>query len=137
MLLTSVVARIFSAWLATVAMLQVIIQLCNGPLSAQEDWVAATFAAAICSSGSAFLFSASAGLILAGKVNDAAITEGGGKPISWRIRQYLKYSILNYIIQISIALGFILLILQALFDFSLLGGCDLQTLLRQSTHCFP
>lgn len=111
MLITSVVARIFSAGPATAAMLPVIIQLCNGPLSAQADWVAAAFAAAICSGSSAFLFSASAGLILAGKVNDAAITEGDGKPISWGIGQYLKYGILNYIIQISIALGFMLLIL--------------------------
>lgn len=111
MLITSVVAGIFLAGPATAAMLPVIIQLCNGPLSAQADWVAAAFAAAICSGSSAFLFSASAGLILAGKVNDAAITEGDGKPISWGIGQYLKYGILNYIIQISIALGFILLIL--------------------------
>lgn len=111
MLLTSVVARIFSAGLTTVAMLPVIIQLCNGPLSAQEDWVAATFVAAICSGSSAFLFFASAGLILAGKVNDTAITERDGKPISWGIGQYSKYGILNYIIQISIALGSMLLIL--------------------------
>lgn len=106
MLLTSVVARIFSAGLTTVAMLPVIIQLCNGPLSAQEDWVAATFVAAICSGSSAFLFFASAG-----KVNDTAITERDGKPISWGIGQYSKYGILNYIIQISIALGSMLLIL--------------------------
>lgn len=111
MLITSVVSGIFSAGPATAAMMPVIIELCNGPLRTQADWVAVAYAAAICSGSSAFIWSASAGLILSGKVNDAAITEVNGKSISWGVGHYLKYGILNYLIQISIALGSMLLIL--------------------------
>ena len=48
MLITSVVAGIFSAGPAAAAMMPIIIQLCNGPLSAQSDWIAVAYAAAIC-----------------------------------------------------------------------------------------
>lgn len=111
MLITSAVAGIFSAGPAAAAMMPVIIELCNGPLSAQADWIAVAYAAAICAGSSMFMWSATAGLILSGKVNDTSLTEEDGKPISWGVGQYLKYGLINYIIQISIALLAILIFL--------------------------
>lgn len=111
MLITSAVAGVFSAGPATAAMMPVIIELCNGPLSAQADWIAVAYAAAICAGSSMFMWSATAGFILSGKVNGASLTEEGGNSISWGVGQYLKYGMVNYIIQISIALLAILLLL--------------------------
>ena len=104
MIITSLVAGIFSAGPAAAAMMPVIVQLCNGPLSAQADWIAVAYAASICAGSSLFMWSATAGFILSGKVNEANITEGGGKDICWGVGQYMKYGVANYVIQIVIAL---------------------------------
>lgn len=104
MLITSLVAGIFSAGPAAAAMMPIIVQLCSGPLNAQADWIAVAYAASICAGSSLFMWSATAGFILSGKVNDANITEEGGKSISWGVGQYMKYGFANYVIQISIAL---------------------------------
>ena len=111
MLITSAVAGIFSAGPAAAAMMPVIIELCNGPLSAQADWIAVAYAAAICAGSSMFMWSASAGLVISGKVNDASLVEENGRSISWGVGQYLKYGLINYIIQISIALLVMLIFL--------------------------
>ena len=103
MLITSVVAGIFSAGPAA-AMMPIIIQLCNGPLSAQADWIAVAYAAAICAGSSLFMWSATAGFIPSGKVNGAGITDAEGSKTSWGVAQYMKYGFINYAIQISIAL---------------------------------
>ena len=104
MLITSIVAGIFSAGPAAAAMMPIIIQLCNGPLSAQADWIAVAYAAAICAGSSLFMWSATAGFILSGKVNGADITDTDGNNTSWGVVQYMKYGFVNYAIQISIAL---------------------------------
>ena len=111
MLITSVVAGIFSAGPAAAAMMPIIIQLCNGPLSAKSDWIAVAYAAAICAGSSLFMWSATAGFILSGKVNGAGITAADGSNTSWGVAQYMKYGFANYIIQISIALLVIAIIL--------------------------
>lgn len=111
MVITSLVAGIFSAGPAAAAMMPVIVQLCNGPLAAQSDWVAVAYAAAICSGSSLFMSSASAGFIISSKVNSAGIEEQNGIKISWGISEYLKYGVLNYIIQLGIALISIVIIL--------------------------
>lgn len=104
MIITSVVAGIFSAGPAAAAMMPIIIRLCNGPLSAQSDWIAVAYAAAICAGSSLFMWSATAGFILSGKVNGAGITDTGGSDATWGVAQYLRYGFINYVIQISIAL---------------------------------
>lgn len=104
MLITSIVAGIFSAGPAAAAMMPIIIQLCNGPLSAHSDWIAVAYAAAICAGSSLFMWSATAGFILSGKVNSAGITDVDGSNTSWGVAQYMKYGFINYAIQISIAL---------------------------------
>lgn len=104
MVITSVVAGVFSTGPAAAAMMPIIIQVCNGPLNAYSDWIAVAYAAAICAGSSLFMWSATAGFILSGKVNDASIQEESGKSISWGVGQYMKFGFVNYVIQISIAL---------------------------------
>lgn len=104
MIITSLVAGIFSAGPATAAMMPIIVQLCNGPLSTQANWISVAYAASICAGSSLFMWSATAGFILSGKVNEATITEEGGKNVNWGVGQYMKYGFVDYAIQILIAL---------------------------------
>ena len=112
MIITSLVAGIFSAGPAAAAMMPVIVEICNGPLGAQADWIAVAYAAAICAGSSLFMWSATAGFILSGKVNSSGIAdEKSGKKIVWGVGQYLKYGVINYAIQILIALVVIAIVL--------------------------
>ncbi|MBR4320558.1 MAG: citrate transporter [Oscillospiraceae bacterium] len=111
MLITSLVAGIFSAGPAAAAMMPVIIELCNGALGAQSDWIAVAYAAAICAGSSLFMWSATAGFILSGKVNHANIQEDGRNSINWGVGEYFKFGLKNYLIQISIALLTIMIVL--------------------------
>lgn len=111
MIITSIVAGVFSAGPAAAAMMPVIVEICGGPLGAQSDWIAVAYAAAICAGSSLFMWSATAGFILSGKVNAAEIEEEGGKKVSWGVGQYLRYGFVNYAIQLSIALVVIALVL--------------------------
>lgn len=111
MVITSLVAGVFSAGPAAASMMPIIVQLCSGPLSAQADWIAVAYAAAICAGSSLFMWSATAGFILSGKINGANIIEEEGKIVNWGVSQYLKYGIINYGIQISIALAAMAIIL--------------------------
>lgn len=111
MIITSLVAGVFSAGPAAAAMMPVIVELCKGPLGAQSDWIAVAFAAAICAGSSLFMWSATAGFILSGKVNSAGIEEENGAKVSWGATQYFKYGFINYAIQLSIALVVIALVL--------------------------
>lgn len=111
MVITSLVAGVFSAGPAAAAMMPVIVEICKGPLGAQADWIAVAYAAAICAGSSLFMWSATAGFILSGKVNDAGIEENKGKKISWGVLQYLKYGFINYGIQLAIALAVMVVVL--------------------------
>lgn len=104
MLITSVVAGVFSAGPAAAAMMPVIIDLCSGPLCAQAEWIAVAYAAAICAGSSMFMWSATAGFILSGKVNGACLTDENERTVTWGMPQYLRYGVVNYVIQISVAL---------------------------------
>lgn len=111
MIITSIVAGVFSAGPAAAAMMPVIVEICKGSLVAQSDWIAVAYAAAICAGSSLFMWSATAGFILSGKVNSAEIEEEGGKKVSWGVGQYLKYGFVNYAIQLSIALAVMAVVL--------------------------
>ena len=111
MVITSLVAGVFSAGPAAAAMMPVIVEICKGPLGTQSDWIAVAYAAAICAGSSLFMWSATAGFILSGKVNAASIEVEGGKKASWGAGQYLKYGFVNYAIQLSIALVVIAIVL--------------------------
>lgn len=111
MVITSLVAGIFSAGPAASAMMPVIVEICNGPLGTQSDWIAVAYAAAICAGSSLFMWSATAGFILSGKVNAAGIEEEGRGEVFWGVSQYLKYGFVNYVIQLSIALAVMTVVL--------------------------
>lgn len=111
MVITSLVAGVFSAGPAAAAMMPVIIEICKGPLGAQSDWIAVAYAAAICAGSSLFMWSATAGFILSGKVNAAEIEEDDGRKVCWGVGQYLQYGLVNYAIQLSIALAVIFVVL--------------------------
>lgn len=111
MVITSLVAGIFSAGSAAAAMMPVIVEVCRGPLGVRSDWIAVAYAAAICAGSSLFMWSATAGFILSGKVNSAGIEEEKGRGISWGIGEYLKYGFVNYGIQLLIALVVIAVVL--------------------------
>ena len=91
MLITSIIAGIFSAGPAAAAMMPIIVELCNGPLNAQSDWIAVAYAASICAGSSLFMWSATAGFILSGKVNKAGIVDAGEQKIAWGKGENLKY----------------------------------------------
>ena len=111
MLITSAVAGIFSAGPAAAAMMPIIVQICNGPLSSHADWIAVAYAAAICAGSSMFMWSATAGFILSGKVNGAKLAEEDGNVINWGVGQYFKYGRVNHAVQISVALIAIAIVL--------------------------
>lgn len=81
MVITSVVSSVFSAGPAAAAMMPIIVEICKGPLSAQADWIAVAYATAICAGSSLFMWSATAGFILSGKVNDVGLEENHGEKI--------------------------------------------------------
>lgn len=111
MIITSLVAGAFSAGPAAAAMMPIIVEICNGSFSMQSDWIAVAYASAICAGSSLFMWSATAGFILSGKVNDANIEDIHMCDIKWGVGQYLKYGIVNYIVQLSIALVVVYLVL--------------------------
>lgn len=111
MIITSIVSGVFSAGPAAAAMMPVIVQICQGALGVQADWIAVAYAAAICAGSSLFMWSATAGFILSGKVNAAGLEEGVGKSISWGVGQYFKYGLINYVLQLSIALAVMAIVL--------------------------
>ena len=111
MVITSLVAGVFSAGPAAAAMMPVIIEICKGPLGTQSDWIAVAYAAAICAGSSLFMWSATAGFILSGKVNTAGIEIGENNKVSWGVKEYLKYGLVNYTIQLAIALITIAIVL--------------------------
>jgi Na+/H+ antiporter NhaD/arsenite permease-like protein len=104
MMITSIMSGLFSAGPAAAAMMPIIVNLCQTSLASQSHWVAIAYAAAICAGSSMFMWSATAGFILSGKVNHAEL---GHK---WGISEYLRYGIVNYVIQMAIAVIAILLL---------------------------
>ncbi len=104
MVITSLMAGIFSAGPAAAAMMPVVVGICQGPLGIQADWIAVAYAAAICAGSSLFMWSATAGFILSDKVNLAGIEDDMQRRITWGVGNYLKYGIINYAVQLTIAL---------------------------------
>lgn len=106
MLITAIASGVFSAGPAAAAMMPIVVNICEGPLKAQANWVAVAYAAAICAGSSLFMWSATAGFILSGKVNEAGIqgTEGEKNSIQWGSRQYWKYGFINFTVQLLIAI---------------------------------
>lgn len=102
MMITSMMSGLFSAGPAAAAMMPIIVNLCQTSLASQAYWVAIAYAAAICAGSSLFMWSATAGFILSGKVNNAKLGH------QWGITEYFWYGIVNYIIQMVIGVVTIL-----------------------------
>lgn len=112
MLITAVASGVFSAGPAAAAIMPIIVNnICEGPLKAQAHWVAVAYAAAICAGSSMFLWSATAGFILSNKVNEASINDTDNTPINWGNQQYWKYGLVNFIVQLLMAIIFIVIVL--------------------------
>lgn len=109
MLITSLVSGLVSAGPAAAAMLPVIVNLCNTTLAPQSGWVAIAYAASICAGSSLFLWSATAGFILSSKI-DGTNLEHDNTKVNWGIKEYFKYGFVNYLIQMTIAVVWIVLI---------------------------
>lgn len=110
MLMTSMISGLVSAGPAATAMMPLIVNLCNTTLASHSGWVAIAYAASICAGSSLFLWSATAGFILSGKINSAEI-ECNGRKQTWGVKDYLKYGLINYVIQMSIAVVCIMVII--------------------------
>ena len=104
MIITSIVSGIFSAGPAAAAMMPVIIEICNGTLKSNSDWIAVSYAAAICAGSSLFMWSATAGFILSNKINEAHIENKIGGKLNWGVKNYFAYGLVNYFVQMLIAL---------------------------------
>lgn len=111
MIVVSAAAGVFSAGPAAAAMMPIVENICIGFQGTQSDWIAVAYAASICAGSSLFMWSATAGFILSERVNRACICDEEERQISWGILQYLPYGIVNYLIQISIALIVIAVVL--------------------------
>lgn len=109
MIVTSLVAGVFSAGPAAAAMMPVIISLSNTAFAESSHWVAIAYAAAICAGSSLFLWSATSGFIISDKVEKGKLV-CNRKAIVWGVSEYFKYGITNYIIQISVAIVLIIII---------------------------
>lgn len=111
MLITSIVSGLVSAGPASAAILPVIVNLCNTSFQSQSGWVAIAYAASICAGSSMFLWSATAGFILSNKVDGAGL-KYKNKPVKWGVGEYLKYGLVNYTIQMLIAIAVVLVVVK-------------------------
>lgn len=109
MVLTGILSGLFSAGPAAAAMMPVMLSLAEGPLAGQESLLAVAFAAAICAGSSLFLWSATAGLILSTKVAGANLRDEEENSLTWGIRSYLSFGPIHFIIQLGIAITWVLL----------------------------
>ena len=103
MIFTSIVSGMFGAGPAATAIMPIILNLSNTSLSSANHWLAIAYAASICAGSSLFMWSATAGFVLSKKIEDANLTDNNTKLI-WKIGNYLKYGIQNYIIQLITAI---------------------------------
>lgn len=112
MIITSLVSGLFGAGPAASAMMPVIINLCLTTFVSQSDWVAIAYAASICAGSSLFMWSATAGFILSKEINMVSLKDKDNtSAITWNIKDYFKYGIQNYFIQIIVAVIVIYIII--------------------------
>jgi Na+/H+ antiporter NhaD/arsenite permease-like protein len=108
MVISSLIAALLGAGPAAAAMLPVIHSLAQSSLSQSKPVLAVSFALAICAGSSAFMWSATAGFLLSEKVSDARLMCTAG-PVRWGVAEYLRFGLLNYTLQLGMAIGWTLL----------------------------
>lgn len=108
MILTAVLSGLCSAGPTAAAMMPIIQFLAEGPLHGQHHWLAVAFAAAICAGSSLFLWSATAGFLLLGKVEAAGLQGKDGRWLGWGVGSYLKYGFMYFLVQLTIGMLWVL-----------------------------
>jgi Na+/H+ antiporter NhaD/arsenite permease-like protein len=108
MVITSLVAGVLGAGPAAAAMLPVIKTLGESSLAQSKPVLAVSFALAICAGSSLFLWSATAGWLLSEKVSDAGLPSGTGC-VRWGVAEYFRFGLMNYAVQLGLAVGWTLL----------------------------
>lgn len=111
MVIASLLAGLLGAGPAAAAMLPVIKTLGESSLAQSKPVLAVSFALAICAGSSLFLWSATAGCLLSGKVSDARLSCGTGFA-QWGVADYFRFGLMNYAVQLGLAVGWTLLTLR-------------------------
>lgn len=104
LVLTSLLAGLVGAGPAAACCLPIVCSLATTAFAANHVAVMVAYGAAICAGSSLFLWSATAGFILSGKIDVSGVRDRSGRPLRFGIGEYLKYGLVNYAIQFSLAL---------------------------------
>lgn len=105
--LTSLLAGLVGAGPAAACCLPIVCDLACGAFAGQRVAVMVAYGAAICAGSSLFLWSATAGFILSGKVEASGVRDGASRPARFGIGDYLGYGLVNYVIQFGLALALV------------------------------
>lgn len=95
----------------TAAVLLPVVQSLTVPgaaLAGHGDLVAVAFASAVCAGSSAFLISATAGPLIARRVESAGLVDHHGTPVRLTARDYLPFGLLNAFVQLAVGVLFVL-----------------------------
>lgn len=79
-------------------------------LQGKGNLLAVAFAGAICAGSSALLWSATAGPLIARKVESAGLRDESGQPVAFTARTYLPWGLLNASVQFMVAVVYVLII---------------------------
>lgn len=104
LVLASAISGLVGAGPAAAVCLPIITQLATTVFAASCPTVMVAYGAAICAGSSLFMWSATAGFILSGKVGEACLPDASRSTYSWSIADYLPFGIANYAIQMSATL---------------------------------
>lgn len=102
--LTSLLAGLVGAGPAAACCLPIVCNLATTVFAANRVAVMVAYGAAICAGSSLFLWSATAGFILSGKIEGSRVRDDQGRPLRFGIGEYFKYGLANYAIQLALAL---------------------------------
>lgn len=105
LVLASLLAGLVGAGPAAACCLPIVCDLATTAFAANHTAVMVAYGAAICAGSSLFLWSATAGFILSGKIEASGIRDDAARPLSFGIGDYLKYGLANYAIQFALALA--------------------------------
>ena len=85
---TSLIAGLVGAGPAAAACLPIVSSLATTTFAASSTLVMVAYGAAICAGSSLFLFSATAGYVLSGKIDGAALNDSTGARFTWGVRTW-------------------------------------------------
>lgn len=104
LVLASLLAGLVGAGPAAACCLPIVCDLATTAFAANHTAVMVAYGAAICAGSSLFLWSATAGFILSGKIETGGVRDDLSQPLRFGIGDYLGYGLVNYVIQFALAL---------------------------------